>query len=128
MQLRDQVVVLSILCHTSCPYLAARGASAFVFEVRHLVLPDEMLREIITPVTDMLTCSVIASPLFKMSVAFIFMANPVSFSFEGLLFSAAHFECTGKWLEIFMDVLGPVRWFLYTFSFLEAERTLESRR
>lgn len=54
------------------------------------------------------------------------MSNPVCFAFKGLRLHAFR-EAASERLHIFMNVLGPIRWFLKLLH-LETNRTLELRR
>lgn len=72
-----------------------------------LVLADEMLKEVVTSVTDMTAVFDIAGPPLKMAMAFIFVSDPVRLPLEDLWISAA-FPGAREWLHIFVHMLGPV--------------------
>jgi hypothetical protein len=68
----------------------------------------------------------IASPPFQLPMPFIFMPDPVGFSLEGFRFCTLR-KGTSERLDIFVDVLGPIGWFVELLNF-ETQGALEFGR
>lgn len=72
-----------------------------------LVLPDEVLQEVVSPIAGMPAVFDITRPPFQMTMALIFVTHPVRLPLEELGFSA-FVPSTSKWLYIFVYMLRPV--------------------
>ena len=72
------------------------------------MLSDQVLNEVILAETCMVTISNVTGPVLELSVAFVLVSNPVSFALERFGFLAVR-EGTGEGLNVFMDMLRPVR-------------------
>jgi hypothetical protein len=90
------------------------------------MLSDEMLYEIVLAVTCVMAIMNGASPPFKFPVPFTLMPNPVRLSLERLGLVAVR-KCACKRLNVFVDMLRPIGWFLEPFH-LETYGTLEFGR
>jgi hypothetical protein len=86
--------------------------SSFALDLwlRVLVLSNKMLKEIITTITLVMTGFNIASPPLKLPMSFVFVSDPIGFALEHL-WPGTFVPGASEWLNIFMDVLSPVRWF-----------------
>jgi len=71
------------------------------------MLPNQMLEEVVFPVTRMPTIIDLAYPPFQMAMSFILMTNPVRPPSERLRFFASVIS-TSKRLKVLMDVFDPV--------------------
>ena len=96
------------------------------FGFGHLVLSDEVLNEVVPPITLVSTAILGTGPPFQLSVPLVLVPDPVSFPLERL-WVRANWKSTSEWLEVLMHVLGPVRWFVKALD-REAERTFELGR
>ena len=85
-----------------------------------------MLDEIVFAVADMGAVDDITDPPFQLSMALVFVPDPIGFPLEGFGVRAG-LEGADERLEIFTEMFRPVRWF-ETLLHLETERTLKLRR
>lgn len=99
------------------------GGTLFRLWLRHLVLANEMLHEIVFPITCVAAIGHRAGPPLQLPVPLTLVSDPIRFTLEGLGFIAA-LKCASKRLYIFVHMFGPVRRLLETLD-LETERTLE---
>lgn len=67
-----------------------------------------MLNEVILTVASVRTIREIAGPPFEMSMPFVLVSDPVSFSLEGLGFCAFG-EGACERMDVLVDVFSPVR-------------------
>lgn len=84
---------------------------------------NQVLNEVILTVTGMCTIRYVACPPFEMSVAFILMANPIGLALEGFWLGAFS-KRAGKGVDVFVDVLGPIRGLCELFD-LETDGTFK---
>lgn len=79
----------------------------FRFWLHHFVFADKMLDEIVLAVACVQAIGKIAGPPFEVSMPFVLVSNPVCFSLEGFRLGAFG-EGTCEWVNVFVDVFGPV--------------------
>ena len=89
----------------------------------NLVLSNKMLHKVILAIASMITVRNLAGPILKLSMALILVSDPVSLSFEGL-WLATIWKSACERLDIFVDMLSPVRWLVELLHF-ETKRALE---
>jgi hypothetical protein len=91
--------------------------------LRDLVLSNKMLHEVIFAIACVVTIGYLASPILELSMPFILVSDPVSFSLERLWFAAV-WKGTSERLNILVYVLGPIRRLVELLD-LETQRTFE---
>lgn len=82
-----------------------------------------MLDEIVLAVACVRAIGKIAGPPFEVSMSFVLVPDPVCFSLEGFRFSAFG-EGACEWVNVFVDVFGPVGGLRKLFDF-EADGAFE---
>jgi hypothetical protein len=90
------------------------------------VLTDKVLHKIVFAIASMVAISNLTRPVLQLPMPLILVPHPVCLAFERLGLATVR-ECTGEWLDIFVDVFCPVRWFVELLD-LEAKRAFEFRR
>lgn len=89
----------------------------------NLVFSNEVLHEIVFTVASVVAIGDVACPVLQLSVAFVFVSNPIGLTLErlGLLTIG---KGAGKGLNIFVYMLGPVRR-LVKLLYLKAQRAFK---
>lgn len=82
-----------------------------------------MLDEVVFAVADVATVWLVAGPPFQVSMSLILVAYPVGFALERFRLGTVR-EGTSEWLDILVNVLGPVRRLAELLG-LEADGALE---
>ena len=78
-----------------------------LFWLSNLVLSDKVLHEVVLAEASVVAVCDVACPILELSVALIFMADPIGLALERLRFLAIG-KGTRKRLDIFVYVLSPI--------------------
>ena len=105
--MRTKLIGTSHTWFAACGRLFVRSPPGSLFWLSDFVLSDQVLNKVIFAETCVVAISNVASPILELSVAFILMPNPISFTLERFRFLAVG-EGTCEGLNILMYVLCPV--------------------